>query len=1139
MIPSSVLNFENETITTPTDTKTITTDYGYDNNDNLTSVSNGVDSIGFDYNDRDLVESVTLGTGANATSISYTYDGNGNILTVTDHYGHQTVYTYDGYDRLMQVTDPLSNVTLLTLFDKGNKLVIKNFDAQNLLRESIRIDDPLGRLKSYQVTLPGGGSESYQYTYTDGYKTITITDSLNRSWTYKKNEKGQVYYEEDPAGNFTNYYYEDAWGNITKKEEHEKLPDSAEKVHVTKYKYNTQGKIEEIRELMDEADPHQENDEKDLITTFTYDTRGNLTGTRDAEGNKISHEYDAFDRKILTKRYLKNGEEIKTSFTYYDNNLPKTITDDKGNITEYKFDDQKRLTKVIYPDLSEIEITYTKITKDEIDYKRVIITQRNGTIVTNDYDKLGRLVNRTIQKGENVEGTTFENFAYDGLHRLNYAENDNFVVEFKFDPLNRITEEKQRGKLLNYTYSVVDNLRRMTMKYPNDRLIEKNFDILDRLSNIKQADNEIANFKYIGRSYRLLSKQFGNGDAVSYLYDQGRRMTSKEAKNKTSDLINHYKHSYNKVHMKNYEQRMHENGIGDVFGYDAVYRLTNAKFNVPDPTAANPTDFERERNIFLDHVDNITRIDETKNGETTQITTEIPPDTDFLKLNQYSRFDQWGLAYDKNGNLTQKGTQKMYHDYRSQMVRVTEGTTTTENKYDALGRRLQKIVNTGSQSKTENYYYSGHQVVEVRDGSDQVKRQFIYGNGIDEVIRMDAYSGSTITPYYFHSNAIGSTTAVTDANGQVVERYKYGLYGMPTFMDAIGNVIPKSTIGNNILFQGREYEPETNFYYFRARHLDPIMGRFLQNDPMGYEDSLNLYQALNMNPVNFLDPFGKSQVYPGVPGTSYGEMELYHKDPEFKRFIDGYHRGMGEFLTNPMTLATIGLTIINPAAGIAFGLGALTNTYYHSVIDRLEEGESFGGALGGGVLDLTGVSDIQASGKVKDPYKSGELVASGSMKLGTTAIAIVYGAKMGLSKLRSASEAPTGGSTIKYNAKAKRFYDANTGKFIKFKDVPWPPNEGFIYKEAGTLQPGTIIDRYGKLSGRYATQPGESISARGMAQGTENLPYTKFEVIKPIPMEYGPAAPVPEFGAKGGSIQYYLKKPIQYYLDNKYLRKIE
>jgi RHS repeat-associated protein len=318
---------------------------------------------------------------------------------------------------------------------------------------------------------------------------------------------------------------------------------------------------------------------------------------------------------------------------------------------------------------------------------------------------------------------------------------------------------------------------------------------------------------------------------------------------------------YNKVHVKNYEQRMHENGSGDIYGYDPVYRLTNAKFNVPDPTAANPTQFEKEKSIHLDHVDNITRIDEIKNGVTRQITTEIPPDTDFSKLNQYSRFDQWGLTYDKNGNLMQKGMQKMYYDFRNQMVKVTEGTTTTESKYDAFGRRLKKIVTTDTGSQTENYYYAGHQIVEVRDGSDNVLKQYIYGNGIDEVLRMDNYNGSTIIPYYFHSNGIGSTTAVTDANGNVIERYRYGLYGMPTFLDAAGNEIPGSSIGNNILFQGREYEPETNLYYFRARHLDPIMGRFLSVDPLGYRDSLNLYQAFNMNPVNFVDPFGERLIF--------------------------------------------------------------------------------------------------------------------------------------------------------------------------------------------------------------------------------------------------------------------------------------
>jgi RHS repeat-associated protein len=64
-------------------------------------------------------------------------------------------------------------------------------------------------------------------------------------------------------------------------------------------------------------------------------------------------------------------------------------------------------------------------------------------------------------------------------------------------------------------------------------------------------------------------------------------------------------------------------------------------------------------------------------------------------------------------------------------------------------------------------------------------------------------------------------------------------------------------IDNELLFQGRRYEKETNLIYFRARYYDPIMGRFLSVDPMGYQDSMNLYQGFNMNPVNFVDPFGK------------------------------------------------------------------------------------------------------------------------------------------------------------------------------------------------------------------------------------------------------------------------------------------
>jgi RHS repeat-associated protein len=101
---------------------------------------------------------------------------------------------------------------------------------------------------------------------------------------------------------------------------------------------------------------------------------------------------------------------------------------------------------------------------------------------------------------------------------------------------------------------------------------------------------------------------------------------------------------------------------------------------------------------------------------------------------------------------------------------------------------------------------------------------------------------------------------IKDAAGKTIEVFSYN-FELNQDVSLVFNysILAKNThslYGNNSLMHGRDYEPEIGLYYFRNRYYHPQLGRFLQQDPMGYEDSQNLYQAFGMNPVNFLDPFG-------------------------------------------------------------------------------------------------------------------------------------------------------------------------------------------------------------------------------------------------------------------------------------------
>jgi RHS repeat-associated protein len=123
----------------------------------------------------------------------------------------------------------------------------------------------------------------------------------------------------------------------------------------------------------------------------------------------------------------------------------------------------------------------------------------------------------------------------------------------------------------------------------------------------------------------------------------------------------------------------------------------------------------------------------------------------------------------------------------------------------------------------------------------------------DDIVAKSATSGTV----YYHRDGLGSTVALSDATGQIVERYRYDVFGRVEIRSATGESLPVSLFGNRFLFTGREHLSEVGLYDYRNRVYSAELGRFLQTDPIRFTaGDGNLYRYVGNNAVNLWDPWG-------------------------------------------------------------------------------------------------------------------------------------------------------------------------------------------------------------------------------------------------------------------------------------------